>query len=347
MISTLMRWAMLVVVTLSTQLLTSGCAQAPAESEKTGVLAAALTTTSSGATYAFPPGTYLVTTSPYYEFIPLDGPDALLIKSLPVGAYTAEMYFSSGVTELDQTVGMTTNRVPATWTNPQPMTFNITEGVTTSLELTFEVVGFGQVTFARGSVNISLHVTNVTGGSNGAIVSGTTSLYSEEYADPMAAYASELDVDVPGDYPFSLQVHATNAWFQNSSFSICRYTDGAVASTSAAGGFAKRLEQVQGTDGNLCIFDYGANDVVVVAAYRYGAPPASQAMFLPGSNYSFQVYTSTTVGDVFDGGTLNEVALQAATPGDVYFDHVVYDYDANAIIARASGSSVGSIQLLP
>jgi hypothetical protein len=344
------------VALLGVGALTMGCEDGASATEgetaRTGTLSAALTTTGSdGATYAFPPGAYLtVSSATFTEYIPIDGADATLSKKLPTGTYTAGLYYVGGSVVLDRTLGSATSTVDATWTNPQPVTFEIVDGQTTALVLHFAVQGLTDLTFDVGTLQISADV--VTQGvdqAGHADEAGTVNFYQEEYADPSASYASLLDIDLGVDYTHHLQFQGTTDWVQFGGGTVCKYGTLTAAETGGSDGLARRVEQVVGPDGSgaLCVYDQGASDYVNFYATRYGAPPVGQETFLTDASYSFYVSLGGVIGDIYDGETLRQSLLEQPTAlTSSYFGHYVYD-SSSTLITQAWGNSVGTLQLQP
>jgi hypothetical protein len=352
MLSTFGRSVLTAVVMLSAPVMFAGCGSAhDSQVEQTGALSLRLTTSGGGASYAFPQGAYLFLQSNRFgESVPLDGTETVLTKKLPVGTYTVYLIYPSGPIELEQTIGMTTKRVPANWTNPQPVTVTITEGGSTDLTLSFDVEGFGQIVFARGDLNIHLAVSSSSGASKGLSETGSVNFSDEQYADSSADYASALDIDTGTDYGLSFTGTASGDWYLSSSTIVCRDMQSPVLTTTFADGLAKRLAELEGGAGSICVYDMGASDYVSIIAYRFGAPPADQTSFLTGSQYYFSAYTGFFVGDVFDGTTLNEAALGSETAfSSGSFSNYVYDYSTNSavLVSSASGTAAGSVVLTP
>lgn len=328
-----------------------GCAEHAEEPVgETGTLSAALTTTGSdGASYSFPVGTYLqLSTSTFTESVPLDGPDALLQRQLPAGSYTATLYYSTSSVVLERTESGVTTTVEAQWTNPQPVTFDILDEQTTALILHFTVQGLTDLTFDTGTLQVGADVVEEEVEQAGAAdISGTTNFYQEEYADPAAAYAGALDVELGVDYSAELAFTATGDWTQYGSTAVCKPGTFDAVSASGSSGLGLRAEQLVGAAGYLCIYDYGAADGVSLSLSRYGAAPSGQASVLPDPNYGFYGSLGAAIGDVYDGETLQQTALEDAVPvTNGYFGHYIYD-SSSTLLTQVAGVFNGTIQLAP
>jgi hypothetical protein len=311
--------------------LVSGCSNAGQEeaAEKAGSIELGLTASgSNGAVYGFPVGTYLqVTSATVNEWVPLSGAETLLQRTFPVGSYTVTLYFQNGNVELTKTDGTVTTTVEAEWTNSQPVTVDIAEGQTTPLALHFAVKDLTDIVFETGTLQVIADVVEQeTDQPANATVNGTTNVYYSNYADSSATYASALAVDEGVDLGISLAFQATGDWAQYGSTSVCQIGTLSQASATGSVGLSRRLEQVVGGTGYLCVYDNGASDQINLYPSRYGAAPAGQEMFLPDAAYSFTAGVVVYgLGDIYDGTTLQQTQLENLSLSTAYFYHQVYD----------------------
>jgi hypothetical protein len=329
----------------------TGCSNASQEEsvEQAGSVELALTAPgASGVTYGFPVGTYLtVQSASVYEYIPLDGAGAQLQRTLPIGSYTAGLYYQNTNVELTKTDGAVTTTVGATWTNPQPVTFDIVEGQTTPLALHFAVNDLTDVVFQTGTLQVIADVVEQeTDQPANATVSGTTNIYYSTYADPMSAYASALAVDQGVDLGISLSFQATGDWTQYGSTSVCQPGTLSQASSSGSGGLSRRVEELVGGTGYLCVYDNGASDQINLYPNRYGAAPAGQEMFLPDAAYSFNGgVVAYGLGDIYDGTTLHQTQFENLALPNAYFYHQIYD--ATQEVTFIQGTMNATLTLTP
>jgi hypothetical protein len=343
--------AALALMSTSAQFLT-GCSTAShGESvAQTGSLSAALTTTGAdGATYGFPFDAYLLVQSATTgEYIQLTGPETQINHTLPVGTYTASLYYGSGSVVLTRTEGAVTTTVPAEWTNPQPVTFDIVKGQTTPLALHFAVKGLVDLVFDTGTLQLIADVVEQAASQPGsAQVTGTYNSYYSANADDTAAYATSLAVTQGVDYPLTLGFQSTGTWTQFGGGTIC--VQGTLGSASAGGspGLSLRLAELTSGSASVCVYDQGATDQVALFVNRFGAPPAGQETFLPDPNYYFYSGTFGQVGDVYDGTTLHQTALKNVALANGFFYQSVYDGSSSVQLTTSQGAFTGNLQLTP
>jgi hypothetical protein len=332
--------------------LLTGCSNASDAHEGVGdqgSVSLALTTAGpDGATYGFPNDAYLVIQSAALtEYIPLAGSETQLSRTLAVGTYTATLYFGGGSVVLTKDDGTTTSTVSATWTNPQPVSFNIVKGQTTPLALHFSVKGLTDLVFDTGTLHVVTDVVeDETTTLGNATLSGTANANYGSNTDDTAPYASALQVDLGVDYGVSIGYHSTSAWQQSSSSVVCQNGTMAQADATGSTGLALRLAELVGADVTVCVYDYGANDQVGIYPSRFGAPPSGQVMFLPDANYYFYGGFSVPLGDVYDGTTLHQTALTNITFTNGYFYHLLYDGSGN-FLSTSQGTLSGTLQFTP
>ena len=317
--------------------------------EDGGAIDLALETTGAdGAVYGFPIGTYLsAVTATSSEWIPLWGSEAVLSKTLPVGAYSVSLYFENDDVRLTRDDGTAVSEVSAAWTNQQPVTFTIAQGQTTPLALHFSVETLVDVVFDTGTLQVITDVVTVdTEQPGSARISGTTSLLEESYGDTTAPYATALDVDLGVDSAFAIGFQSTGDWQQLSSTMICQSGTISDASSPGSVGLDLRMAQFVGGVASLCVFENGASDQLSLYPSNYAAPPAGQETFLPDTQYGFYGGFSVLIGDVYDGTTLKQTELENVALVSGYFYHQIYD-SASQFISMVQGNVNGTFQLRP
>lgn len=331
--------------------LLTGCSQADQGevAEAGGIVELALSTTGAdGAVYGFPEATYLqLNTTNFSEWVSLTGSETVLRKELAAGEYTASLWFQAGNVQLVRSESGSTTLVDAEWTNTQPIALSIADGQTTPLTLQFSLDELGDVAFGTGTLQVVAEVdVREVEQATSASVSGTTNLSYEQYSDATAAYATALDVDQGIDLAFSLGFQASSDWYQVGTSSVCQRGTVAESASSSSVGLDLRLQQLSGTSATLCVINQGAADDVSLTMNVYGAPPAGQEAFLPDPQYGFYGSIYGSVGDVFDGTTLEQAELQNATLSNGNFYHMVYDLWGTQL-ATVEGSATGTFQLEP
>ena len=330
-----------------------GCGRSPDKQgpERVGTLSAALATTGSdGATYTFPDSAYFTLFNGTWNGgFPLNGAETVRTQKLPVGSYTLGIVFPEGPMVLVRTIDGVTSNVPAEWTDPQPVTFEILQDQTTPVVLHFHVEGLGDVTFANGTLELSVDVIKTQVTMPGSLFEvGTVNPDSVTFADPAADYAPELAATIGTDYQQALIFAPTAGWTPVGFGGVCM--DATVSSAIGSGvddGFSRRVLELQDGIGEVCIYDYGASDFMTFYAYRSGPAPIGQQSFLPAS-YNFQITMSGSIGDVFDGTTLKQSLLEtgmSVVGGN--FMHYVTDPADFSIMTSLSGVFTGTFQLAP
>lgn len=331
--------------------LLTACSQADQGevTEAGGTVELALSTTGAdGAVYGFPESTYLqLNTTNFSEWVSLTGSETVLSKELAAGEYTASLWFLDGNVQLARTEAGSTSLVDAEWTNTQPIALSIVDGQITPLTLQFSLDNLGAVAFETGTLQVVAEVdVREAEQATGAVVSGATNLTYEEYADGTAAYATALDVDQGVDLAFSMGFQASTDWYQTGTSTVCQSGTLAEAASDNGAALDLRMEQLIGSSATLCVTNQGAADDVSLSSNRYGAPPAGQEVFLPDGEYGFYGSFHGTVGDVFDGATLEQRELQNATLSNAYFFHMVYDLSGEQL-ATVQGNVTGTFRLEP
>jgi hypothetical protein len=288
----------------------AGCAAQ--DSDPVGSVGVALTATDpSGATYRLPAGTRLAMEGgTYYDEHSLDGDAAFIRIDVPPGDYAAYLVDNDGHTtewplerrELDGSM----STVIATLITPQPAPVTVTTDGLTNLVFQFVVTDVGPITFAEGSVDVSIVVTEST--ASGLRLEAESDLAVTSVSSDPAAPA-ELADRMPAlgdtDLAVALQVSVTGPWAKASSVSACAPVVVLTTSVSQAGLGHLLAESLGET--SLCIFE-GA-DVAPIAQlffYRFGDATTPTFADLGGVNPLF--LTSLTIdlpASVFDGTTLD------------------------------------------
>src|SRR5262249_37823328 len=154
----------------------------------------------------------------------------------------------------------------------------------TQVSLHFTVKGFGDLTFTTGTLQVSFDVTsmNVNQASSGS-EDGVVTPVSAYFDDPTAPYATALAVPPGQGLVQGFTVVPEGAWALLGVNEVCMPVQiTQVLAPGTTDGFSLRLAQLNGGQGQLCIFDAGTmNDRLVIDALRIGAPPAGQESFLP------------------------------------------------------------------
>jgi hypothetical protein len=333
--------ASLVVIVLACvlSLVAAGCGSdfggdESAPAEKTGTLSTALSTTGTdGATYTFVPGSLMslqLMGGSFFSAYPMDGAETVFTRTLGVGNYQLFLSFGAygGTPALVRTKDSISTTVLVQWTDTQPVTFPITADTTTNVTLNFVVPGLANVSFTTGTVSVTANVTQGASETPKYVTEyANVTVQSVSFADPTAAYATEL-AETQGTLRYqAVGVQTTGAWTLEGDKACVPVVQVSFGTDGNDHSFNRRLVQLSGATGTACIQDFGTNDVATVTLERIGAAPAAQTSYLPGSNYRFYLTVSMRVGDVFDGITLNQAALQpgvAVTEGT--FFHSITDW---------------------
>jgi len=336
----------------------AGCSgEAPTEeTQATGTFSAALQTTGSdGANYRFPSGSYLnvvlQSTSFFNDFIALNGTETQITRTLATGTYIADLYYNGntgGPFELEKTVNGVTTLVGATLLNAAPITFDITSGQTTALNLNFQVEGLGDITFTVGNVDITLSVAEQTNASGSeARWHGSSQIGLVQY-DPSASAEAQalLAVNVGDIHSVSIVFDMVEDWHLARPGAVCANGILSMITFPGGTGFGARMAQMVGAGGMACVFDAGGNDQVYITATAFTTPP-EQVSALPGA-YSFNFFIDGYGGDVFDGTTFQQSLFEV--PRGLGFGslfHTIVDQSSGAPTSYMQGSLNSSLQILP
>lgn len=324
----------------------------------TGSVTVALATTGSdGATYQFPSGTELETVngSGFNGFFPIDGSETVLTETIPVGLYQAFLITPNGSPlQLVRTLNGMSQTVPATWTDPQPFNFTVMQNMTTPIVLHFSVAGLGDITFQVGRLQVSIDVNSTTTTMpTGGQESATMTINSQTLA-PGLGLETPLGLAVGEVDAVSISISLTGPFTQQTNGFVCAFgTLSAISAPTSSAAFTALVEELAGTPASfvsLCIFDAGTNDFVELTVVRFGAAPADQQAFLPGSNYQFSSFLEFQAGDIFDGTTLRLSELAGPITLDsgngAFWNHSIFD-SSNRLEASFGSISAGTFQLTP
>jgi len=316
--------------------LTTGCnaEEPPAEAAaETGSISAAISTVGpDGATYSFPTSTYLIVTAPTWtHWFPIDGSGTTFFQNLPPGDYTLQLNFPSGEPSLVRTDGTITSEVAAVWTDAQPVAVHIDAGVTTPVVLHFDVAGLGDITFVDGTLQVEIQVDDAAIDEQASQVQelGSVQVNGQYDLDPGAPYALELATVAGSWYYQGLTLQALGPWQeQGTSAYACMPVQVVGITTGGDDGVGRRMRQLDGAQGTVCISDAGATDYFIITVTQSGAMPADQ-WYLSGPDYTRTFYVYGGIGDVYDGVTLRQTELSSwVTPpslADTYFSHDLHD----------------------
>jgi hypothetical protein len=142
-------------------LLLAACGAEAPVAEETGTIGAALVTTAAdGTPYRLRTATLTITGPQNATLVSndTDPNETLLTANLPVGSYTASLAPNWSLARLDTTPP---TAVTATLLSPNPATFTITSGGTTTLTLAFQTDG-GVLQFNPGTLNVNVNVAETT-----------------------------------------------------------------------------------------------------------------------------------------------------------------------------------------
>jgi hypothetical protein len=241
---------------------------------------ALVTTGADGATYRLTPGTRLSLTQAgdgaVWDF-PLDGDGAVVTLRVPPGDYNAEIYNDSGFTTqwpLDRSGGgEPSTTVTATLVSAQPASVTVVSGETASLVFQFSVGTAGMLTFDRGSVDVSIGVSEQPATHFSTSATGT----GDVTGGPVfgAPYDQTLPAIMPAAGATGLQISVSGqlsgAWAGDgggspeAGFYICAPMQISSVSASGNDGFAALIAETgHGSapafgqnPASLCVIDYG------------------------------------------------------------------------------------------
>jgi len=321
-----------------------------------GKLAVALTAPGpDGSIYRLPASTFVALDSgAFSDLIVLDGASSTLSIDVPPGTYTAELQgnlFADGVLPLERTlIDGSVQTAYARLTSANPASVTVSAGLTSALRYDFQTAG-GTLSFAQGSLDIDVHVTEV--GADGADTSfaalASTTQVTVHRNAPAALIAS---LPAVGDRNANVTVVASlsGAWAQLGVDTVCapaavsfRGADG-----SARVGLRDLVSETLGGEANVCV-DRATPQVVSIGLSREGAPTTGtftglgQASFF----YAFGIHASLPVS-VLDGHLtldLDAFAGRRALPGTV--TTTVFADDASETWYRATHTGTVTVEIRP
>lgn len=321
---------------------------------QTGTLTAALLTVGSdGATYQFPVGTQITVTQPNFtDSFPLDGMESTLNLRLPVGSFTVSLQFPSMTPQLIRTIGGVSTVVDVVWTDPTPVVVDIAADATSALTLHFSLTGLGDVTFDMGTLAIALDVQRNATAQPAQFLESGTYVHNSTILGPSANAITELFFSMaPGEsntHVFDFNV--TAPWQPQTTGIICAQALFDTFTTmDGESGFTRLINIVVGRVAFVCVEDAGMADKVFVNTELVGpAPPPYNGGALQSPEYRFFLSVSGFVGDVFDGQTFRQSALETSTPingGEVYYQ--IWNNTLGEETLSSQGGLSGSIRLVP
>jgi len=335
----------------------AGCSgEAPTEeTQATGSFSAALQTTGSdGANYRFAAGTSLQltlqSTAFFSDFIALDGTENQITRTLATGNYLAQLVYNGSINgpyQLEKTQNGATTLVAATLLNVVPLTFDILDGQTTALVLSFRVDGLGDLTFTVGNLDVTLNVSEQNTSGTEVRWNGTTQIGLAQNDMSLSAEAQALlAVNVGDVYGFSVVFDMVENWHLARPGAVC--ANGTITSITfpAGTGFGARMAQMIGAGGQACVFDNGGNDQVYITSTGFTTPPEQQ-MALPGA-YSFNFFIDGYGGDVFNGTTFQQSLFEV--PRGLSFGtlgHNIVDQASFQSVSYIQGGMNSTVQILP
>ncbi len=283
---------------------------------------------SEGNTWKLPEGTDLyVYAGSFADSLSLDGDAAVQSFSLPAGDYEWDL-FNLGVSgpewpleRIDPQNNVET--IMATLVNPQPGVFSIFEGDTTSLTLEFDAAVGGSITFAKGTVDVSVEVeTNeVVGGDFqcGGVVEASL-------ADASVGTPPELLSRLPSVgsvFDLTLLGHIDGPWEMTSSDKVCAHVDIDGIGSPHSGVIDILSESSTGTFAAICLHTSGIAEI-----HAFGSQPPTTATFndlgLANLSASTLVFAQLPA-PAFDGETLDLSILAGAYDVDATFFQTVGD----------------------
>ncbi len=290
-----------------------------AATDDVGTIGVALTAADAGgATYRLTPGARLAMSGgTFYDEYSLDGDAAFVRIDVPPGDYAADLVNDAGDgpqwplvrRELDGSV----ETVLATLVTPMPAPLTITADGLTNLVLRFEVPDVGPVTFAEGSVDVSIEVVGTTPANLDVHYDGTLDV-SSVVIDPTAPAALAPRMPAAGDagLPFALYASITGPWAKTSATMACAPVS--FVNWGGAGGVVAVMMEATAPGASFCIFDDGVSPAQgQIVLSRTGAPTTPTFSDLGSGSYSFLAFTSVEIpAGAFDGETLDLGVLLGA-----------------------------------
>ena len=289
----------------------------------TGSVAVELTAAGpDGSIYALPHGTRLrvrgVTNPQYFDFIDIDDDVPSVTARLPVGTYEVELHHQFvAVTELPlerTNPDATIDTVAGQLTTPMPASLTIVRQETTAFALSFAVAKHGNLTFGRGTVDVSIDVAEVEATGLELRLAGTFQGGVEVDATAWPALAGGLptaNVDV------TMHVEVAGAWMEESEAVVCAPIEVSFADGTHPLLTTLLLDETSAGAPNqkACLIDDGATTTLVIMTNHVGAA-VSAAWADAVSDQPFYALVEAVVAlpaGIYDGETIDFEALSRAT----------------------------------
>ncbi len=173
---------------------------------------------------------------------------------------------------------------------------------------------------------------------------GTVNFYAEYYDDETADYAQQLDVEGAVELPIQVAFR-TNAdeWTADLQGGICEYGTVSAVGSGGSPGLGRRLAQIVGGSGTLCIRDLGNGDELSFTPTRVGPPPPGQEGYLPSEIY-VQLMMSGQIPDLYDGSEAVPKVPTSTILTSGRFAH--YLYEGAELLSTAEGTLTTSIEVI-
>ena len=308
----------------------AGCADAPAE--RVGYVEVPLTAPgANGAIYHLPPGTSLQVTNPAFGgSFSLDGDGDVQTLVLPPGSYNLQLFDFAGDTTVwpltRNNADGSVDTVPASLELTPSIT--VTEGQTSPLTIRFHVAIVGPITFARGTVDVTVQVVeSAVGGFALDFAAPVLAVQSAQIGDTAPAELPAR-LPAPGDtgdtYHVSLQ--SAGDWTAMSPTGVCIPTTSTVTATGNQGFVSVVVEAPQQGGEQLCIQQIAPGFAFVTISYfRQGAAATSLLTDLGHAPYlvTHGVLASLNA-DLYDGRTLHLEALQGIHAAHMLIDGAIF-----------------------
>jgi hypothetical protein len=276
-----------------------------------GTIEAAITAPGgNGSTYRLPDGTVAsVFSATYGDSFSLDGDAQVVAFDVPVGDYDVYLQNYNGYTvewPLQRTnADMTVETVNATLLTPTPVAVTVLEDQVSNLVFQFQVVDGGTITFAQGTIQISVAVDETESVAGRLDIGGDYQKNYENFGETAPAALADR-VPAVGDAIFQdVYLNVVGDWVQSSSNTVC-------SSASFIGGVVSGniydLTLEAWTDdatARVCLYGNGASPYIYIDSFRSG-PPLSSTFLDLGTDFYIQQFVGDWLPNpVFDGETLD------------------------------------------
>jgi hypothetical protein len=320
--------------------------------DATGTVELPITATGTdGATYRLPAGTALHLTSDsgdYAADLSLDGDEPVAEMALPVGDYQAVLTNPNGYTTswpLTRTTADGDTTVAADLLTAMPMAFSIADGQATPLTLQLRVTTVGDVTFANGTVDVSVEVGAIVGDASDASFVGHYQPITTVFDGASPALQGQLTWSNGASLPFAVDAHLAGPWIQESPTLVCADVVATGGWGEADAGWIALLSELVGGGGAVCV------DGTAVSLYvrRDGDATSALAPELPGEHGFWISIQGTLPAPIYDGTTLSLSSLNESTGLAGGFLDVGIDDDASStsVVHTWGNSNNVAIQLTP